>query len=68
VTSDKNQAKITLTRVPDRPGIAAKLFGRIAAADIVVDMIIQNASEGGLTDISILMPDIHSPMRVRGCL
>ncbi|MGE3538907.1 MAG: aspartate kinase [Candidatus Tectimicrobiota bacterium] len=52
VTSDKNQAKITLTGVPDRPGIAAKLFGRIAAAHIVVDMIIQNASEGGLTDIS----------------
>jgi aspartate kinase len=52
VTSDKSQAKITLTRVPDRPGIAAKLFGRIAAADIVVDMIIQNSSEGGLTDIS----------------
>jgi aspartate kinase len=52
VTSDKNQAKITLTRVLDRPGIAAKLFGRIAAANIVVDMIIQNASEGGLTDIS----------------
>jgi aspartate kinase len=52
VTADKNQAKITLTRVPDRPGIAAKLFGRIAVADIVVDMIIQNSSEGGLTDIS----------------
>jgi aspartate kinase len=52
VTSDRNQAKITLTRLPDRPGIAAKLFGHIAAADIVVDMIIQNASEGGLTDIS----------------
>src|SRR2546430_1680230 len=33
VTADKNQAKITLTHVPDRPGIAAKLFGRIAAAD-----------------------------------
>jgi aspartate kinase len=48
VTSDRNQAKITLTRVADRPGIAAKLFGRIAAADIVVDMIIQNASEGGI--------------------
>src|SRR5215471_4043596 len=52
VTADKNQARVTLTRVPDRPGIAAKLFGRIAAADIVVDMIIQNSSEGGLTDIS----------------
>jgi aspartate kinase len=52
VASDKNQAKITLTRVLDRPGIAARLFGRIGAADIVVDMIIQNASERGLTDIS----------------
>lgn len=52
VTSDKNQAKVTLTGVPDRPGIAAKLFGHIAAANIVVDMIIQNASDGGLTDIS----------------
>lgn len=52
VTSDSNQAKITLTRLPDRPGIAGSLFGRIAEAGIVVDMIIQNASEGGLTDIS----------------
>jgi len=52
VTADQNQARITLTRVPDRPGIAARLFGRIAAADVVVDMIIQNSSEGGLTDIS----------------
>ncbi|GIX46816.1 MAG: aspartokinase [Candidatus Tectimicrobiota bacterium] len=56
VAVDTNQAKITLTRLPDRPGIAAKLFGRIAEADIVVDMIIQNASEGGLTDISFTVP------------
>jgi aspartate kinase len=52
VTADKSQAKITLSRLPDQPGIAAKLFGRIAEADIVVDMIIQNASDHGLTDIS----------------
>jgi len=52
VTSDSNQAKITLTQLPDRPGIAGSLFGRIAEAGIVVDMIIQNASEDGLTDIS----------------
>ena len=52
VTSDSSQAKITLTQVPDRPGIAGSLFGRIAEAGIVVDMIIQNASEDGLTDIS----------------
>jgi aspartate kinase len=56
VAADKNQAKITLTRLPDRPGIAAKLFGGIARANIVVDMIIQNASEGGLTDISFTVP------------
>jgi aspartate kinase len=56
VALDKNQAKITLTRLPDRPGIAGKLFGRIAAANIVVDMIIQNASDGGLTDISFTVP------------
>ena len=52
VTSDSSQAKITLTRLPDRPGIVGSLFGRIAEAGIVVDMIIQNASEDGLTDIS----------------
>ena len=56
VAADKNQAKITLTRLPDRPGIAGKLFGCIAAANIVVDMIIQNASDGGLTDISFTVP------------
>ncbi len=56
VAVDKNQAKITLTRLPDRPGIAAKLFGEIARANLVVDMIIQNASEGGLTDISFTVP------------
>jgi aspartate kinase len=61
VAADNNQAKITLTRLPDRPGIAGKLFGRIAAADIVVDMIIQNASEGGLTDISFTVPRPDAP-------
>jgi len=56
VAADRNQAKITLTRLPDRPGIASRLFGRIARANIVVDMIIQNASAGGLTDISFTVP------------
>lgn len=56
VAADQNQAKITLTRLPDRPGIAAALFGGIARANIVVDMIIQNASDGGLTDISFTVP------------
>ena len=61
VALDKNQAKITLTRLPDRPGIAGKLFGHIAATGMVVDMIIQNASEGGLTDISFTIPRPDAP-------
>jgi aspartate kinase len=52
VTLDRNQAKITLRGVPDRPGLAAKMFGPIAAAHIVVDMIIQNASAEGDTDVT----------------
>lgn len=56
VTYDKNQAKITITGVPDRPGIAARLFQMIADANILVDMIIQNVSHDGLTDISFTVP------------
>jgi len=56
VTSDMNEAKITLQRVPDRPGLAAKLFTPIANAHIVVDMIIQNASEEGFTDLTFTVP------------
>ena len=52
VACDKNEAKITLVRVPDRPGLAAQIFGPIADAHIVVDMIIQNASEDGTTDLT----------------
>ncbi len=52
VSYDRNEAKITLQRVPDRPGLAAQIFGPIAAANIVVDMIIQNASEDGTTDLT----------------
>jgi aspartate kinase len=52
VTCDKNEAKITITKVPDKPGIAHKLFGGIADANILVDMIIQNVSEEGLADIT----------------
>lgn len=52
VSYDKNEAKITLAHVPDRPGLAAQIFGPIAEAHIVVDMIIQNASEDGTTDLT----------------
>jgi aspartate kinase len=52
VTLDTNQSKITITGVEDRPGLAAKIFGPIANAGIVVDMIIQNASADHLADMT----------------
>ena len=56
VTGDRNQAKITIVGVPDRPGIAARVFGAVAKANIVVDMIIQNVSQASMTDISFTVP------------
>src|SRR5216683_1122870 len=52
VTLDQNQSKITIAGVEDRPGLAAKIFSPIADAGIVVDMIIQNASADGRTDMT----------------
>jgi len=52
VTYDRDQAKITVVHVPDRPGIAARLFTPLAQHNIVVDMIIQNASVEGFTDLT----------------
>jgi len=52
VTYDRDQAKITVVHVPDRPGIAARLFTPLAQHNIVVDMIIQNASIEGYTDLT----------------
>src|SRR5215204_4198111 len=52
VSIERNQAKVTVDDVPDRPGIAAKIFGAIRDANIVIDMIIQNVSYDGETDIS----------------
>ena len=55
LTLDQNQARITVLGVPDRPGLAAKIFGKVSDAHIVVDMIVQNVSEQELTDISFTM-------------
>jgi aspartate kinase len=52
ITYNKDEAKISLTRVPDKPGIAARLFGPLAEASINVDMIIQNISHDGFTDLT----------------
>ncbi len=56
VTHDKNQARITLKKVPDKPGIAAKIFTPVADAGIVVDMIIQNTRAEGQTDLTFTVP------------
>lgn len=56
VTVNTDEAKLTITRVPDRPGIAARIFQPIAAGNINVDMIIQNVSEEGFTDVSFTVP------------
>src|SRR6185295_5713529 len=56
VAYDRDEAKLTLLGVPDRPGLAARIFGPIARANIVVDMIIQNVSATGATDITFTVP------------
>jgi aspartate kinase len=56
VTHDQSQAKISILRVPDRPGIAAQVFGAIAEKNVVVDMIVQNISHDGYTDMSFTLP------------
>jgi aspartate kinase len=62
VAYDKNQAKVTILGVPDRPGIAGHLFKTIADASIVVDMIVQNiSSDGKSTDISFTIPKTDLP-------
>jgi aspartate kinase len=52
VTYSKNEAKITVNKVPDQPGIAAKIFSAVSEANIVVDIIVQNISHANTTDIT----------------
>ena len=56
VVHDTSEAKVTVTGVPDQPGIAARLFRLLADADVNVDMIVQNTSDHGVTDISFTVP------------
>jgi aspartate kinase len=66
VAYNKEEAKLTVTRVPDRPGISARLFGALADKSILVDMIIQNASQEGLTDLTftVLKTDASKALAV----
>lgn len=56
VVSDKNEARVTMTHVPDKPGIAFKIFEPVFKAGIVVDMIVQNTSVEGFTDLTFTVP------------
>jgi aspartate kinase len=67
VSLEKNQAKVTITNVPDRPGTAAKIFTTLAAAGAIIDMIVQNVSAAGSTDISFTLSKDELP-KVRAAL
>ncbi|MEX0868207.1 MAG: ACT domain-containing protein, partial [Nitriliruptoraceae bacterium] len=67
VAHDASEAKVTVRHVPDRPGVAARLFSTLADEHINVDMIVQNISEDGRTDISFTVPRDES-MKARGVL
>jgi aspartate kinase len=56
VVHDTSEAKVTVSGVPDQPGIAARLFRLLADREVNVDMIVQNTSEHGVTDISFTVP------------
>jgi aspartate kinase len=66
VTYDRDQAKITVIHVPDRPGVAARLFTSLSEHNILVDMIIQNASIQGHTDLTFTVSrkDIREATRI----
>jgi aspartate kinase len=57
VAFNKNEARITIRNVPDRPGIAAQIFDPVFQAGIVVDMIVQNTSADGITDLTFTVPN-----------
>jgi aspartate kinase len=61
VALERHEAKITLEEVPDKPGAAARVFKAIAEAGINVDMIVQNVSHDGTTDLSFTIPEEDLP-------
>lgn len=68
VAYNKNEARVTIIKVPDRPGIAAQIFEPIFQAGIVVDMIVQNTSLDGITDLTFTVPkpDFYETMKLVG--
>ncbi len=68
VACDKDEAKISIRGIPDKPGIAAKIFSKISSANIVVDMIIQNISVEGHTDLTFTVSkkDLKKALKIAG--
>jgi aspartate kinase len=66
VAFNKNEARITIRKVPDRPGIAVQIFDPVFQSGIVVDMIVQNTSEEGFTDLTFTVPkpDFYKTMKL----
>jgi aspartate kinase len=65
VSVEKNQAKVTIRQVPDRPGTAAKIFSALAGANVIVDMIVQSDSVGDTNDISFTLNKDELPKTVK---
>jgi aspartate kinase len=61
VSLERNQAKVTIDDVPDRPGVSSVIFGAIAKANIVIDVIVQNVATDGTTDISFTLSAAELP-------
>ena len=68
VTHDTSEAKVTIEQVPDRPGVAATVFRALADAGVNVDMIVQNVSTAGHTDISFTVPARRPRARAATCM
>ncbi len=68
VAYNKNEARVTITKVPDRPGIASTIFEPVFKAGIVVDMIVQNTSQDAFTDLTFTVPkvDFYKTMKLVG--
>ena len=65
VVHDSAESNVTVVRVPDKPGIAARLFRALADSHVNVDMIVQNVSIQGVTDISFTVPKADVDMSLR---
>jgi aspartate kinase len=65
VTHDTSEAKLTVSGVPDHPGLAARLFRALADRSVNVDMIVQNVSQHGTTDISFTVPTTDVPVTLQ---